>query len=338
MYKDELINLFNSIDEKKFRATQLFKFIHQEKQNNINDITVFSKSLREKLLEFTTIRNINIEEVIKSKLDKTRKYIFRLYDNHYIEAVYMESKANNTICISTQVGCKMSCAFCASTKNGYKRNLSASEMLSQVYEVENHMGNRIDNIVLMGIGEPFDNYDNVIRFIKLINDSEGHNTGIRNITLSTCGIVDGIRKLADSELQVNLAISLHNAIQKEREAIMPIAKANSLTDLKKALIYYQEKLNRRISYEYVIIKDNNDSFDHARALKSMCVDLDAHVNLIPLNKIDEYHAKSTDDRDIERFKEKLDDLGINSTIRRKQGVDIEAACGQLRNKYEQFTR
>lgn len=338
MYKEELENLFLSIDENKFRAKQIFKFIHDEKQNDINNITVFSKNLRSKLNEFTSIRNIDIVEVLSSKIDKTKKFIIRLYDNNVIEAVYMESKANNTICISTQVGCRMSCEFCASTKSGFKRNLSASEMLSEVYEVEKHIGKRIDNIVLMGIGEPFDNFDNVIRFIKLINDPDGHNTGIRNITLSTCGIVDGIRKLADTGLQVNLAISLHNAIQSERENIMPIAKANKLTDLKSALEYYQEKLNRRISYEYVILKDENDSYDHARAVKSMCVGLDAHVNLIPLNKIEEYSKKPLDDKDIERFKEKLDDLGINSTIRRKQGVDIEAACGQLRNKYELFTR
>ncbi|MDO5717932.1 MAG: 23S rRNA (adenine(2503)-C(2))-methyltransferase RlmN [Tissierellia bacterium] len=334
----ELENLFLSIGEKKFRAKQLFKYIHKENKNDLDEITVLSKDLREKLKEFTEISDISILKRIDSKIDKTKKYIFKLYDNNIIESVYMESKANNTICISTQVGCKMGCVFCASTQNGYSRNLSAAEILSQVYKVERDLNKRIDNIVLMGIGEPFDNFDNVLKFIKIINSDDGHNTGIRNITISTSGIISGIDKLAKTGLQVNLAISLHNGIQKEREDIMPIAKGNKLTKLHEALLDYQNKTGRRISYEYVVIKDVNDSYDHARYIKSMCSGLDAHVNLISLNKIDEYNKQAARDPDIQRFKEKLENLGINTTIRRKQGSDIDAACGQLRNKYETLSR
>lgn len=334
MNLEEIDNLIASIGEKSFRAKQLFKYIHSEKKTNLEELTVFSKSLREKLSEIAYISDIDIFERIDSKIDKTKKYLFQLQDKSIIEAVYMEAKANNTICISTQVGCKMRCEFCASTKNGFVRNLSSAEILCEIYKVENDLNKKIDNIVLMGIGEPLDNFDNVIKFIKLINHPDGHNTGIRNITLSTSGLINGIKKLTETGLQVNLAISLHNAIQSERERIMLIAKSNRLDDLKKTLQDYQEKLGRRITYEYIIIKDENDSFDHARAIKSMCAGLDAHVNLIPLNPIDEFVRKQADDKDISRFKEKLDNLGINSTVRRKQGVDIDAACGQLRNKTE----
>lgn len=338
MKVEELKNLFSSIDEKAFRAEQVFKFIHQELKTSLDDITVLSKDLREKLKEFTYISSLDLLDRLDSRLDNTKKYIFKLHDNNIIESVYMESKANNTMCISSQVGCKLGCKFCASTKNGYSRNLTSGEILSQIYFAEKDLDTRIDNIVFMGIGEPFDNYDNVIKAIEIINSPNGHNTGIRNITISTSGIVPGIKKLANSGLQVNLAISLHNAVQSEREEIMPVSKMYSLGELKEALKYYQEKLNRRISYEYVVIKDSNDSFDHARAIKDMCVGLDVHVNLIPLNKIDEFTGKTADDKDIERFKEKLENLGINVTVRRKQGTDIDAACGQLRNKYGNIKR
>lgn len=333
MEMEELENIFLSMDEKKFRAKQLFKFIHDEQGRDLNDISVFSKDLVEKLSSFTTINNLQIKDRLKSKLDKTKKYIFETSDKNIIESVYLSSHANNTICVSTQIGCRMGCNFCASTQNGIERNLSAGEILDQIYTIEKDLDIKGQNIVLMGMGEPLDNLKNVMKFIRLINHDQGHNIGARHITVSTCGIPDGIREIADSELQVNLAISIHNPFQEEREKIMPIAKAYNLKQLKEALLYYQNKLNRRISYEYILIKDQNDGYDHARELKNLCSGLDVHVNLIPLNKVEEFKGRGADDRDTQRFLDKLEDLNINATVRRRQGSDIDAACGQLRNEY-----
>ncbi|MDO5689373.1 MAG: 23S rRNA (adenine(2503)-C(2))-methyltransferase RlmN [Tissierellia bacterium] len=338
MTLQELENLFLSLDEKKFRAKQLFGFIHKNLVTNLQDVTVFSKELRESLAQFADFYTLEIEKRLDSKLDATKKYLLRLKDGNIIEAVYMESYANNTICISTQVGCRMGCEFCASTKNGFIRNLSVAELLEQIYTVERDLDKRIDNIVLMGIGEPFDNYTNVMKFIRLINHEDGHNTGIRNITVSTSGIISGIKKLTDSKLQVNLAISLHNPIQEEREQIMPIAKANPLSELREALKEYQRTLNRRISFEYVVLPGENDSMEHVKGIRNLAQGLDVHLNLIPLNPIAEYQRARGDERSIPTFKEKLERFGLAVTVRRKQGIDIEAACGQLRNKYEAYTR
>lgn len=333
MNLDELENIFSSIGEKKYRAKQLFKFIHQENGREIDDISVFSKDLREKLSNFTYINNLSILEKYSSKIDKTKKYIFETHDGKIVESVFLSSKVNNTICISTQVGCRMGCNFCASSKNGLERNLTTGEILDQIYTIEEDLDIKVQNIVLMGMGEPLDNLNNVMKFLSIINDEQGHNIGIRNITLSTCGIPDGIRKIADSGMQVNLAVSIHNPFQEEREKIMPVAKAYNLNQLKEALVYYQDKLNRRISYEYILIKDENDSFEHARELKNLCSGLDVHVNLIPLNNVKEYAGKGVDQREAKVFLEKLENLNINATIRRRQGADINAACGQLRNKF-----
>lgn len=330
---EELTNVFYSIGQKSFRAKQLFKFIHDEKKTDINEITVFSLDLREKLAEIGSITKLELVDVLSSTLDGTKKFIFKLADGNYIESVYLESHTGSTVCLSSQVGCKMGCEFCASTKEGFERNLRPSEMLAQIYQVQKEVGHTIDNMVLMGIGEPFDNYNNVMKFVRLLNDPEGQNMGIRNMTISTCGLVKGIRKLADEGLGINLAVSLHNGIQEEREKIMPISKSNTLEDLKEALNYYQYKTNRRISYEYALIKDDNDSYDHARAVKNMAAGLDVHVNLIPLNPIDEFDKEASSQRDIKIFQERLEDLDIKTTIRRKQGADIDAACGQLRNAY-----
>ena len=329
----ELENLLISNGEKAFRAKQLFKFIHDEKGDRIENLTTFSKDLRSKLDEISYISDLKIIKRLDSNLDNTKKYIYELEDKNIIESVYLESFANNTICISSQVGCKMGCEFCASTKNGFTRNLRVSEMLDQIYMCEKDLNKKIDNIVLMGIGEPLDNFLNVSKFIRILNNDLGHNTGIRNITVSTCGIIEGINKFTEENIKANLAISLHNGIQKEREKIMPISKMNKLPELKKALINYQEKLSRRLSFEYIVIKGVNDTFDHARAVKNMADGLDVHINLIPINKIDGYSYPETTFEDAERFKEKLDNLNLNTTIRRKQGEDIDASCGQLRNNY-----
>ncbi len=338
LYVSELENLFHSLEEKSFRAKQLFRYIHKNGPKTLSDVTVLSKTLRERLAEFATISTIEIAERMDSKLDATKKYLFKLDDGNIIEAVYMESYANNTLCLSTQVGCRMGCSFCASTKNGYVRNLSVAEMLEEVYSVERDLDKRIDNIVLMGIGEPFDNYVNVMKFIRILNDPEGHGTGIRNITISTCGIVAGIKKLADTKLQVNLAISLHNPIQTEREKMIHIAKKNDLDQLKEALQYYQNLLNRRISFEYVVIPGENDTAEHIKGIRNMARGMDVHINLIPLNPVEEYGIVHVDEAQLNSFKDKLERFGLTVTIRRKQGIDIEAACGQLRNKYEAFSR
>lgn len=331
--KKELENLFLSLGEKPFRAKQMFKFLHKEKGENIRDITVLSKDLRSRLEELSYVKNLQISERLDSKIDNTKKYIFKLDDGHIIETVYLESKAGSTLCLSSQVGCKMGCSFCASTKARYGRNLKASEILGQVYCVEKNLDTSINNIVLMGIGEPLDNYDNVLKFIRLINDEDGRNLGVRHITLSTCGIIEGIDKLADEGLQINLAVSLHNAIQEEREKIMPVAKSNHLDRLKSSLKNYQEKTGRRISYEYILLNNENDSHNHARALKKMCADLDAHVNLIRLNEVREYNGKRASTESLKSFLTMLENLNVKVTVRREQGSDIDAACGQLRNDY-----
>ena len=330
---NDLEMIFKSLDEKAFRAGQLFKYIHDEHGKDLDEISVLSKDLRKRLKEFTYISNLRILDRFDSKLDQTKKYIFQADDGSIIESVYLSSKANNTICVSSQVGCRMGCVFCASGQNGIERNLSAGEILDQIYKIEEDLDIKVQNIVLMGMGEPLDNFENVMKFIEIINSEKGHMIGARNITLSTCGIPDKIKALADTGYQVNLAVSIHNPIQSEREKIMPIARAYNLHELKEAFIYYQNKLNRRISFEYALIKDENDGFDHARELKNLCSGLDVHVNLIPLNEVDEYTGRGLDDTEAKVFMEKLENLNINATIRRKQGQDIDAACGQLRNEY-----
>lgn len=334
MNLSELENIISSLGEKNFRAKQLFKFIHGENGESLEDISVFSKDLRQKLSDFTNIGNLSLVDRLDSKQDPTKKYIFKTNDNKIVESVYLSAKANNTICISTQVGCRMGCSFCASSKSGIERNLTAGEIIDQIYKIEKDLNIKVQNIVLMGMGEPLDNLENILKFLELINAKDGHNIGMRNITISTCGIPDGIRTIADSDLQVNLAISIHNPIQEEREKIMPIAKAYGLNELKDALVYYQDKLNRRISFEYILIKDENDGFDHARELKRLSSGLDVHVNIIPLNRVEEFEGQGASQRDAKVFLEKLEDLNIKATIRRKQGADIDAACGQLRNRYQ----
>lgn len=327
---EELTSLILQLGEKKFRADQIYQAIHKNMAEDIDDLTTLSKKFREKLKEDYKIVNIKIAKKLESRLDDTKKYLFLLEDGHVIESVFMKYKHGNTVCISTQVGCRMGCSFCASTKRGLVRNLTAGEILSQVYSIQKDTGERISNIVLMGSGEPLDNYENVLKFLEIINSEKGQNISYRNITLSTCGVTDRIYDLADLGRPLNLAISLHNPFDSERREIMPSAKRYSIEDILKACKYYNEKTGRRITFEYTLIDGENDSPRHAEKLSQLCSGLNCHVNLIPLNDVKEYDKVKSKSSSIQKFKKTLDRLGVNSTIRRELGSDISAACGQLR--------
>lgn len=333
MYISELETYFLELGEKKFRAKQLFEAIHKQKIKNIEDISTFSQDLKEKLITSSEIYGVKKVLELKSKLDDTKKYLFELYDGNVIESVLMKYKYGYTVCISTQVGCKMGCAFCASTKKGFIRNLYACEMLDEIYEIERLNDINVSNVVLMGSGEALDNFDELIRFIELISVKEGKNLSKRNITVSTCGIADKILKLAEYDYPITLTISLHNADEEERKKIMPITKSYPFDKLVPALKEYQAKINKRISFEYVLIDGINDSYQSALDIKNLLKDIKSHINLIPLNKIKEYDEEPSTSENIMKFKKYLEDFGFNVTVRRELGADINASCGQLRNNY-----
>ena len=333
MYISELEEYFLELGEKKFRAKQLFEAIHKQKIKNIEDISTFSQDLKEKLINSSEIYGVKKVLELKSKLDDTRKYLFELHDGNVIESVSMKYKYGYTVCISTQVGCKMGCAFCASTKKGFIRNLYACEMLDEIYEIERLNDINVSNVVLMGSGEALDNFDELIRFIELISAKEGKNLSKRNITVSTCGLADKILKLAEYDYPITLTISLHNADEEERKKIMPITKSYPFDKLVPALKEYQAKINKRISFEYVLIDGLNDSYQSALDIKKLLKDIKSHINLIPLNKIKEYDEEPSTSENINKFKKYLEDFGFNVTVRRELGADINASCGQLRNNY-----
>lgn len=333
MYISELEEYFLELGEKKFRAKQLFEAIHKQKIKNIEDISTFSQDLKEKLITSSEIYGVKKVLELKSKLDDTKKYLFELYDGNVIESVLMKYKYGYTVCISTQVGCKMGCAFCASTKKGFIRNLYACEMLDEIYEIERLNDINVSNVVLMGSGEALDNFDELLRFIELISAKEGKNLSKRNITVSTCGLADKILKLAEYDYPITLTISLHNADEEERKKIMPITKSYPFDKLVPALKEYQAKINKRISFEYVLIDGLNDSYQSALDIKNLLKDIKSHINLIPLNKIKEYNEEPSTSENINKFKKYLEDFGFNVTVRRELGADINASCGQLRNNY-----
>lgn len=333
MYISELETYFLDLGEKKFRAKQLFEAIHKQKIKNLDKLTTFSQDLKEKINNSSEIYGVKKVLELKSKLDETKKYLFELHDENVIESVLMKYKYGYTVCISTQVGCKMGCAFCASTKKGLIRNLYASEMLDEIYEIERLNDIIVSNIVLMGSGEALDNFDELIRFIELISAKEGKNLSKRNITISTCGLADKILKLAEYDYPITLTISLHNADEEERKKIMPITRKYPFEELIPALKEYQAKINKRISFEYVLIDGLNDSYQSALDIKNLLKDIKSHINLIPLNKIKEYDEEPSTSENINKFKKYLEDFGFNVTIRRELGADINASCGQLRNNY-----
>jgi 23S rRNA (adenine2503-C2)-methyltransferase len=330
---EELEKYIEILGEKKFHAKQIFKWLHREKIDNFDDMTDISKSLRDKLRENTYILNLSILEIQKSKKDDTIKFLIKLQDNCAIESVFMKYNHGNTICVSTQVGCKMGCKFCASTKAGYERNLEASEIEGQIIAVEKYTGERISNVVYMGIGEPLDNYDNVVKSIRLINNPLGLNIGARHISLSTCGVVPNIYKLADENIQCTLSISLHSVTDEERKQIMPIANKYTIKELLEACKYYIRKTGRRISFEYALINGVNDTKEVALNLAKLLRGMIAHVNLIPVNEIKNGEYTKSKEKNIEIFMNTLNSSGIVTTVRRELGSDIDAACGQLRQKY-----
>lgn len=333
MYISELETYFLDLGEKKFRAKQLFEAIHKQKIKNLDKLTTFSQDLKDKINNSSEIYGVKKVLELKSKLDETKKYLFELHDENVIESVLMKYKYGYTVCISTQVGCKMGCAFCASTKKGLIRNLYASEMLDEIYEIERLNDINVSNIVLMGSGEALDNFDELIRFIELISAKEGKNLSKRNITISTCGLADKILKLAEYDYPITLTISLHNADEEERKKIMPITRKCPFDELIPALKEYQAKINKRISFEYVLIDGLNDSYQSALDIKNLLKEIKSHINLIPLNKIKEYDEEPSTSENINKFKKYLEDFGFNVTIRRELGADINASCGQLRNNY-----
>ena len=329
----ELEDLLKELGEPKFRAKQIFDWLHAKQVDSFEEMTNLSKGLREKLAETASINGVEIVRKLVSQIDGTRKYLFALSDGAIIESVLMKYEHGNTVCISTQVGCRMGCKFCASTLDGVERGLTAGEMLSQIYAIQKDCGERVHGTVLMGSGEPLDNYDNVVKFLRLINDPKGQNMGQRHITLSTCGLVDQMYKLAEEDLQITLAVSLHAPNDGIRTQTMPIAKVYSMDKLLQACRDYADKTKRRITFEYALIHGVNDGDEHAWELVKKLRDMLCHVNLIPVNDVKERnYVKSTADR-VKRFAGILNDNGVETTVRRKLGSDIDAACGQLRRSH-----
>lgn len=322
-----------NIGEKKFRGKQIYEWLHIKRVHNFADMSNIPSSLRTKLEENYCINSIKISRKLESVVDNTVKYLYELSDGNHIESVVMEYKHGNSLCISTQVGCKMGCNFCASTIAGFKRHLLTSEMLLQVYEAEKNSGRHIDSIVLMGIGEPLDNYDNVIRFLQMISFEQGKNLSLRHVSLSTCGIVDKIYALAEHKFGLTLSISLHATTDEKRSAIMPVNKKYNIDSLMKACRDYIDKTGRRISFEYAVIHDVNDTQTDAAELIKLLRGMNCHVNLIPVNEIKERSYRS-DKNALYAFQAMLEKGGLNVTIRRTLGADIDAACGQLRREYE----
>ena len=329
---DEFSSWLKENGESAFRAKQVYSWIYKEVWN-FDDMRNLPKSLKEKLKENFKIVIPEIVEEFRSNDDDTRKLLLALEDGNLIECVIMKYKHGNTICISTQVGCRMGCKFCASTIDGRVRNLTSGERLSEIMIAQKALGERISNIVLMGSGEPLDNYDNVVKFLKEVNAEYGLNIGQRHITISTCGLVPKIYELADEGLTITLAISLHAFSDEKRKEIMPIANKYSIKEILEACDYYIKKTNRRVTFEYALVKDVNDGNEDAKALGQLLKGMLCHVNLIPVNEIKENSFKRSSNKRIEEFAEILKSKGIEATVRREMGSDINAACGQLRRSY-----
>ena len=353
----ELTEYITSLGEPAFRAKQLYQWMHEKCVSSLDEMTNIPKSLKEKLrnddsaeavtgeaaggaagetpgesitvVDITTLNPVDIRE----SRDGTRKYLFELPDGALIESVLMRYKYGNTVCVSSQVGCRMGCRFCASTMDGLTRNLTPAEMLDQIYRITSDINERISHVVVMGMGEPMDNYDTLIAFLQILTSPEGYNLSRRNITVSTCGLVPRIREFADADTGVTLAISLHAPTDELRRTMMPIAERYSIEEITDAAKYYFDRTGRRVTYEYALAKDVNDSDGCARELAALCRRTGAHVNLIPVNPVTGRGYAPTADDGVRGFKNKLEKQGINVTIRRELGQDIDGACGQLRKRY-----
>lgn len=330
---NELEELILSMGEKKFRAKQIYEWIHIKLVDSFDAMTNISSGFRERLKKECELIVHTPVSILTSKIDGTQKYLFKLKDGNVIESVLMKYHHGNSVCISTQVGCRMGCRFCASTLDGLERNLTPSEMLEEIYRIQSITGERVSNIVLMGSGEPMDNFDNVIKFLKLISDENGLHISQRNITISTCGIVNGIKRMADMGVNITLALSLHASDDETRKSLMPVANKYSIEEILEACEYYFDKTGRRISYEYSLVAGVNDTEEEARKLSRLLKGKNCHVNLIPVNPIKERDYRQSDLAAIQKFKNCLEQNRINATIRREMGRDIQGACGQLRKSY-----
>lgn len=322
-----------ALGEKAFRAGQLYQWMHQKFADSFDVMTNLPAGFREKLRAEYTYTVLEVVQRLVSKIDGTEKYLFRLPDGNVIESVLMRYHHGNSVCISTQVGCRMGCRFCASTLGGRTRDLLPSEMLGQVYQIQKLTGERVSHLVAMGTGEPLDNYDNFLRFLELLTDEHGLNISQRNVTVSTCGIVENIRRLADEKLQITLALSLHASSQEKRKELMPVAYRYELKDVLEACRYYFAQTGRRITFEYSLVGGVNDTKQDAKRLVELIGAMNCHVNLIPVNPIKERSYVQSNASAIDAFKNKLEKYGINVTIRREMGRDINGACGQLRKSY-----
>ena len=329
----ELTVFMEQLGEKAFRAKQLYQWLHVKQVYAFDDMTNLSKAFREKLNEVSFITDLKQEQVQISQIDGTRKYLFLLEDGNVIESVLMRYKHGNSVCISSQVGCRMGCRFCASTLDGLVRGLRPSEMIDQIYKIGQDIGERISNVVVMGTGEPMDNYDNLLKFITLLTDENGLNISQRNLTVSTCGIVPRMRQLADEKLSITLALSLHASNQKKRLELMPVANKYDIHDVIDACKYYFDQTGRRVTFEYSLVGGVNDTDEDARELSQLIHGMNCHVNLIPVNPIKERDYVQSNAAVIAAFKNKLEKNGINVTVRREMGRDIDGACGQLRKRY-----
>ena len=329
----ELEKALEALSEKKFRAGQIYDWLHNKQAESFEEMTNLSKDLRKKCTEHFLIACVTPIEVLESKIDGTKKYLFRLQDNHIIESVFMRYEHGNSVCVSSQVGCRMGCRFCASTIDGLQRNLLPGEMLGQIYGIMKETGERISNVVVMGSGEPLDNYDNLLHFIEMLTDERGLHISQRNVTVSTCGLVPQMKQLADKDLQITLAISLHAATDEKRRSLMPIANRYSLSELIEACRYYFEQTGRRLTFEYSLVGGVNDTNEDVIQLTKLLKGINCHINLIPVNPIKERDYIQSGRAVIEAFKNKLEKNHFNVTIRREMGRDIDGACGQLRRRY-----
>ena len=330
---EELTAFVVGLGEKKFRGKQLYEWLHVRQAASFDEMTNLSKEFRERLKETCELVCLRQVDVQISAIDGTRKYLFALSDGNVIESVLMRYKHGNSVCISSQVGCRMGCRFCASTLDGLVRGLTPSEMLDQIYRISKDIGERVSNVVVMGTGEPMDNFDNLLKFIELLTDENGLHISQRNLTVSTCGIVPRMRELADYKLAITLALSLHASNQKKRLSLMPVANKYEIHEVVDACRYYFAQTGRRVTFEYSLVGGVNDTDEDAAELSQLIRGMNCHVNLIPVNPIKERDYVQSDTEAIQAFKAKLEKNGINVTVRREMGRDIDGACGQVRRKH-----
>ncbi|MBD5556527.1 MAG: 23S rRNA (adenine(2503)-C(2))-methyltransferase RlmN [Roseburia sp.] len=330
----ELTEYLTGLGEKAFRAKQIYQWMHVRGVSSFDEMTDIPKQLREKLQGDCVLTALRQETVQISRQDGTRKYLFALADGNLIESVLMRYKHGNSVCISSQVGCRMGCRFCASTLDGLVRGLAASEMLDQIYQIGKDIGERISNVVVMGTGEPLDNFESLLKFIELLTDENGLHISQRNVTVSTCGIVPRMRELAERKLAITLALSLHASSQEKRLELMPVANKYDIREVIDACRYYFAQTGRRVTYEYSLVAGVNDTEEDAAQLAALLSGQNCHVNLIPVNPIVERDFVQPDAGAVTKFKNKLEKNGLNVTVRREMGRDIDGACGQLRRKMQ----